>query len=207
MRYLGGKYRLAKWIVGHLHRLDVGRGFLDLFTGSGAIVANLRPDRVRVACDANRAMITTLQHVQAGWLPGPIDATEYARLRVVNDPKDPLTAVAGFGCSFGGDWFSGYVRDAGPRWFQPDKRNGGNVLQSMLVTPCDQQARASLAKMAPKLRGVHFHACDFRELQTPPPGVVVDEVGGEHVRPGHVAEEFGLRGEFLGIVRCRCRRA
>jgi DNA adenine methylase len=46
-----------------------------------------------------------------GWIPPEIlTEEEYKKIQSIKDDNDPLTAFAGFGCSFGGKWFGGYAR-------------------------------------------------------------------------------------------------
>ncbi len=82
-----------------------------------------------------------------GWEP-PQDITEadYNWLSALRDPRDPTTAMAGFGCSFGAQWFASYA-DKGPTAYRVLKK---------------QQAL---------IQGVRFRCCSYFDLE--PQGMVV----------------------------------
>src|SRR5207253_2396603 len=43
--------------------------------------------------------------------PCKLTGEQYQMLKLKRDPHGPLTALAGFGCSFGGKWWGGVARD------------------------------------------------------------------------------------------------
>ena len=107
---MGGKYRLSKKIATFLEsNRKEGQPYLEPFVGSGAVME--RMSGIRYGSDYNQSLITLFQNIQQGWVP-PVELSEseYQEIKKINDPNDPLTAFAGFGCSFGGKWFGGYAR-------------------------------------------------------------------------------------------------
>lgn len=113
MQYLGGKFRLAGRIAEEVGRLRRGRPYLEPFVGAANVVAKI-DGGTRMASDANQALVTMWQALQRGWEPPDVlSRTEWEKLRASQDPEDPMTAFAGFGCSFCGMWFAGYADRAG----------------------------------------------------------------------------------------------
>ena len=74
----------------------------------------------RVANDGCAPLICLHEAWRNGWRP-PAHVSEelHRELRVKQDPTDPLTAFAGFGCSYSGLWFGGYARG----WQYPGTRH------------------------------------------------------------------------------------
>jgi DNA adenine methylase len=110
MRYMGGKFAIAGQISGLLRQLRVGdQPYLEPFVGGCNIVPRI-VGGVRIASDANPYLITMYKALQTGWEP-PQSMTreEWYAIKARMDADDPLTAFAGFGCSFGGRWFEGYA--------------------------------------------------------------------------------------------------
>jgi len=100
----------------------------------------------RVASDANVALITMYKALQNGWIP-PHDMSEdeYERVKNTRDDNDPLTAFAGFGCSFAGKWFGG--------------------LASSEVRNYVSNAKNSVMYKAGRIVGVKFCSGDYRDYR------------------------------------------
>lgn len=120
MRYLGGKHLHGNKIMTVMlkHRPGTTR-FIDLFCGGLSMTA-YSPHTVRVANDVNPALITLYRKWQYGWRPsvGTVTKDEWVRIKEINDPDDPMTALVGFGCSWGGKWGSGFAKND-RRWAGP----------------------------------------------------------------------------------------
>jgi DNA adenine methylase len=109
MRYLGGKSRLAKPIAEILESLrPIGAPFFDPFCGGLNVTAAMTGERH--ANDIVRPLIVLYQEWIRGWRPPPIDEEGYQWIKAIRDPNDPITAFAGFGLAFGGQYFSGYAK-------------------------------------------------------------------------------------------------
>jgi len=113
MQYLGGKHRIAKELCGFINPLlSRFEYYIEPFVGGANIVSKIKHPK-RIAMDANAALITLYQALQNGWEPpDTLSEVEYAELKANQASQNPLTAFAGFGCSFGGKWFGGYARNA-----------------------------------------------------------------------------------------------
>ncbi len=82
--------------------------------------------------------------LQGGWVPpDSLSEAEYHAIKAIKDMDDPLTAFAGFGCSFGGKWFGGYQRSG-------DRNYALN-------------AKRSLLKQIDRCKSVIFRVADYRD--------------------------------------------
>lgn len=146
MQYLGGKSRIAKQVCAVLEPLRNGRAYREPFVGAGWVLQ--RMNGVRYASDACESLIRMYLALQAGWVPpDTLSEEEYQRLSKARDPTDPMTAFAGFGCSFGGKYFGGMAR-SGMRNYASNARNG-------------------LLKFAPRVQNVKFVCTDYILLSLP----------------------------------------
>jgi DNA adenine methylase len=107
-------------------------------------------DGKREASDINPYLIAMYQELQKGWIP-PDDVSEdmyrWAKQKDGGCP-DYLRGFIGIAGSWGGKWFAGYARNGGG-----SKRNyAGN-------------AKSSLLKILPKLRGVDFSSSSFVDIK------------------------------------------
>lgn len=112
MRYLGGKWRIARRIVTAIVA-DVGRRpvhALELCSGAGGLTRLLADacDRV-TAVEAHTGLVALLRNVQAGYVP-PVVVTREEHAASTN-PTDPLHAFRRFACSHGGAWDGYYLPD------------------------------------------------------------------------------------------------
>lgn len=113
MRYVGGKTKIAKWVVEHVSPLQNSHlTYLEPFVGSGAIFIRLAPRfDTSIAADVHPDLILMWQAVADGWNPPEqVTKDEYIALR--NAEPSALRGFVGFGASFGGKWFGGYVQDS-----------------------------------------------------------------------------------------------
>jgi DNA adenine methylase len=123
--YLGGKTRIAKYIVPVLESVRGGRDYIEPFCGSCSIVS--RMSGRRTAADAHADLILMWQAAQRGWVP-PTSVSEemFNSLRKAKSSK--LRGFVGFGCSFSGMWFGTYARD--PKSNRNYAMNASNVVVS-----------------------------------------------------------------------------
>lgn len=187
MQYNGGKEYMVKrhgfgaalipWLQQKPARI------FDLGHGSGAVLKVMRqacPAAYIVANDLHPAIATLLRSVAQGWQPpGVLSEEEFLRLKreaaasAADCPRcqglsgvhkcvaavDPLVGFAGFACSYGGMYFSGYAR---PRPATPNPVAG---------------QRKVLLRDAPLLASVNKWLCmDYRQvlaLYQPKPGDLV----------------------------------
>lgn len=112
MRYSGSKNRLASILVpqiqAYLHSESI---YYEPFVGSAAIASKIECKEKHLS-DICEPLINMFKALQNGWVPpGNLSEEEYKSIKSKMDFKDPLTAFAGFGCSFGGKWFGGFARN------------------------------------------------------------------------------------------------
>lgn len=139
MRYVGGKARIVSWVEEHL--VSVGDGcvaYLEPFVGGGAVFARMAPRfEIAIAADAHADLILMWKAIANGWVPpGRISKSEYVALRESAMPS-AMRGFAGFGSSFSGKWFGGYVDIS---W---DK------CKNRYTNPYAKAAQESLLKVAP----------------------------------------------------------
>lgn len=153
MQYLGGKSRLGKKIAAVLNPMLVnGAPYYEPFCGGCSVARWVRADW-RLLADAHPQLIAMWKAVQAGWVPpATVSEDEYAAAKR-GELSPELTAFIGFGCSFGGKWFGGYVRGS----------NGGNYAGF---------AHRSILRKAQALNGAHFENADYRAIVPRPRSVV-----------------------------------
>ena len=111
MMYFGGKQRISKQLSQYLNtQLKDNQPFVDLFCGSCNVVVKIDSNRLRIANDKHKYLISMWKELQQGWLPPQtITRQEYKQIKDNKDNLPYLTGFVGFGCSFAGKWFGGYA--------------------------------------------------------------------------------------------------
>jgi DNA adenine methylase len=112
MQYLGGKARIGKKIAAKIleivppeHRLE----YLEPFLGGANAFEHIAPHFEKTyAGDVHEDLILMWQAVAAGWVP-PEVVTEEQYQELKKASPSALRGLVGFGCSFGGVWFSSYA--------------------------------------------------------------------------------------------------
>jgi len=161
MRYVGGKTRIAGWIVENVLRVSGNKSkYLEPFVGSGAVFTRLSPFfSSATAGDAHPDLILMWQAIADGWEPPEhITREEYVKLR--KSAPSALRGFAGFGASFGGKFFGGYVDTA---WDEHWQR---------WTKPYLAAARTSVLKSRIPFNGATIACCDYRD-HTPDADTVV----------------------------------
>jgi len=113
VKYLGGKYRVAKDISEYINSIMVnGQSYWEPFVGAAWILSRVRAHE-RFASDINPYLISMWNALLEGWTPPTIVTEE--EYNAIKDDKDnyppELVAFVGFALSWGGKWFGGYARD------------------------------------------------------------------------------------------------
>lgn len=132
MRYLGGKYRLAKYLAEAVNRYrQPGQLVWDAFCGGLSMSVALSKKGPVWSTDACVPLISLYQAVQNGWDP-PTDVSleEYNAAKALPD-SDPMKAFCGFGCSFGGKWFGGLARVHASRPNTPPSKSTRAFLKAL----------------------------------------------------------------------------
>lgn len=109
MQYLGSKHKIGKALAAYLHTRSAGRYFVEPFCGALNVTRHLTGPRI--ASDASPYLFSLYSALRSGWVPPDVLTEDtYRALKQRKDPTDPLTAFAGYGCSFGAKFFGGYAR-------------------------------------------------------------------------------------------------
>jgi len=179
MYYFGGKTRIASQIVRFLNLYHGTRVFVEPFVGGASIVSRMTGERH--AYDLCEPLITLYQAIQQGWMPPEkVSKEDYLWLKGHQDPSDPMTAFAGFGCSFAGKYFRGYASDAAGRNFATI-------------------AQRSLLRKAPLLQDVRFAVADYATLNYENALIYCDPPYAS-TEPYKSVEEFD-HGKFWQVMR------
>lgn len=142
MQYLGGKSRIAKYLVPFLESERKGKVYLEPFMGAGHIIIQMAGKRVGSDCHPD--LMEMWCAVQLGWLPPEsVKEEEYKQLKRQQTPS-PLRGYVGFQGSWGGKWFGGYARN----------QSNHNYVKAGLT---------SLRYARSKLQDVTLLCCDYRE--------------------------------------------
>lgn len=152
MRYVGGKTRIAKWVAEHVSSLTNSHNtYLEPFVGSGATFVKLAPRfQSAIAADDHADLILMWKALAAGWDPPEhVSKDEYVALRAAE--PSALRGFVGFGASFSGKWFGGYVDTA---WDEHWKR---------YTKPYLRAARASVIESRDVFTRASILKADYRE--------------------------------------------
>ena len=130
MHYFGGKQRISKQLSQYLNsQLKAEQPFVDLFCGSCNIISKIDKDRLRIANDKHKYLISMWKELQNGWqMPDNISEEEYKYIRDHKDKNPALTGFVGFGLSYSGKWFGGYCRGGKDRNYCLNAKNSNNKI-------------------------------------------------------------------------------
>ena len=130
MRYFGGKQRISKSLSEYLNsQLKAEQPFVDLFCGSCNIISKIDKDRLRIANDKHKYLISMWKELQNGWqMPDNISEEEYKYIKDHKDENPALTGFVGFGLSYSGKWFGGYCRGGKDRNYCLNAKNSNNKI-------------------------------------------------------------------------------
>lgn len=130
MRYMGGKFRQSKAICQVLKPyVKEDTIYVEPFCGgmwSAARVARELHPRGMILNDINKPLMLLWEKcLKEGcdWLPSYPTVEEYAKYKEEQPENDPLTAYYGFGFSFGGAWYTSYIK--------PGTSHNGNQVRSI----------------------------------------------------------------------------
>lgn len=156
MNYQGGKFRIAKQIVGAIERERESnyKNFVSLFCGACSIETLIDIPN-KICNDKHPYLIAMWKALQEGWIPPEVITKEdYEYIRNHKDENPALTGFVGFGCSFGGKWFGGYAKN----------KRGDNYARA---------AQRGLLKQANSLSNITFTCLDYKEVIIPNNSIVL----------------------------------
>ena len=115
MKYVGGKHRIGGHIAAILARVPTHLvdGYLEPFVGSLGVFKHMAnvPYRTLIASDYHKSLILMWKGIRNDTFvpPRSVSQTLFNKLKH-NTTESPLKALVGFGASFGGDYFSGFIQ-------------------------------------------------------------------------------------------------
>jgi DNA adenine methylase len=154
MKYLGGKYMLGKDIstvlldISKEHNLD---GYMEPFCGALGVMKRMTPYFKKCyASDIHPDLILLWKDVKNNNFKPPKKCNEkdYNRIKKLPSPN-ALKAFIGFGCSFGGKYFSGYAQ-----------KYTGTKNENFL-----QAVTNSIYKLQPVIQNVEFKCISYTLLK------------------------------------------
>lgn len=160
MKYCGGKFKLRNEIAKELSKyLPESNTFIDMFCGSCNIsIAMLKkhPNLDVYANDISKPLITMFNALKAGWIPpDDLSKDQWIQLKADQDVDNPLTAFAGFGCSYAGKYFTCFALD------RTGKRNYST------------EAKSNLLKDLPELQKIQYSSTDYKQFPLPNTPVLI----------------------------------
>jgi len=163
MRYVGGKVRISKWIKDQLEPLVPKHlKYLEPFMGGGAVLSKMAPLFQKgciFAGDAHEDLILMWKALQRGWIPPErVSRQEYEELRTA--PPSALRGFVGFGSSFSGKWFGGYVDRA------------YDIHADYMMPPFSATARRAVLADVENFRDAELHCTSYSNWN-PHEGVLV----------------------------------
>lgn len=158
MMYFGGKQSISKYICNFLNeKLNFNQTFVDLFCGSCNIIVGIDSNRLRIANDKHKYLISMWRELQNGWIPPKtLSKEEYKFIKDNKDIKPYLAGFVGFGCSFAGKWFGGFAKS-------------GNRNYCL-------NAYNSTMKKFKNLQDVEFYNYDYKEVDIPEGALVYCDI-------------------------------
>lgn len=116
MKYLGGKAKIAKPLAAAIRANTAATHLWEPFCGGLNVTKALVDVGFRVyASDAAPALISLHAAWREGWRPPPRESltrADYHAAKTLSD-ADPLKGFFGYGLSYCGKWFAGYVNRFG----------------------------------------------------------------------------------------------
>ena len=152
MKYVGGKNKIGKYIAEVMKQMvppSMTSDYLEPFCGSLGVTVNMTDTYTNInASDTHPDLIALWKDVQKGTFipPTTLTETQWNNVKQLPSPS-AMKAFIGFGCSFGGKYFSGYAQKYA---------NGKN--EDYL-----KAATNSVAKIEPKIKNVRFTCCDYKK--------------------------------------------
>lgn len=185
MQYFGGKQRISKELTKFINsQLNEYQPFVDLFCGSCNVVTKINDNRLRIANDKHKYLISMWEALQKGWIPpDKISREEYKNIKENKDKCPYLTGFVGFGCSFAGKWFGGYAYNS----------KGDNY--------CMRSKKSCMNKII-KLKDVIFYNQDYHNVNIPKGSFVYCDIPYKGTTP-YCKNEVGIfnHEEFYQWVR------
>lgn len=112
MQYLGGKARLAPWILDIIlkDRTSLGQWYIEPFCGGCNTLYQVEGKRIGI--DNCPYLISMWKALQNGWIPPNIVKEDtYKHVQHNKERYKPeVVGFVGYGCSYGGKFFAGYAR-------------------------------------------------------------------------------------------------
>ena len=155
MQYMGSKRRVAKEILPIILKdRQLNQWYVEPFVGGGNLIENVSGHCI--GADNNKYIIALLKYVQNNDLNNIeyIDEEKYMHIKNNKDLYDDyIVGFAGFGLSFGADFFHGFARN---------KKSSDYF----------HQALNGLKKQQEKIKHINFIHSDYKDLSIPDNSII-----------------------------------
>lgn len=193
MQYMGGKFRQSKAICQVLKPyINENTVYVEPFCGgmwSAARVAKELHPSTMILNDVNKPLMLLWEKCLAegcDWLPKYPTFEEYNKYKQEQPEDDPLTAYYGFGFSFGGAYYTSYIK--------PGTSHNGDQVKSIEK------------KVKPLSRiNIDLHVGSYKDLVIPDNAVVYLDPPYEGRTKAHHFDSFNY-DEFWGYARKLSKR-
>jgi len=158
MRYQGGKFSIAKYIIPIIlkDRYE-GQTYVEPFCGGCNTLVHV--PNPRIASDVHSELIAMYIKLQGGWIPPKyVNEDEYRHIEKYGEPH--LKGYVGHAFSFGAKYFGTFARG-----LPHQKQNWKGNYES--ITYHGGHAWNGVMRMLYKLEGVKFYNLNYTELKIP----------------------------------------
>jgi DNA adenine methylase len=158
MVYLGSKRRIAKDILPIILKdRSEDQYYVEPFAGGMNSLCKV-PGK-RIANDINFYLIEMWKAFLSGWIPEIISKELYDNIRVNKSSHPPhIVGWAGFGCSYSGKWFGGFVGEM-------------SSTEGKIRYRQEETKRNILAQLE-YMQDVVFSSCNYSELNIPDNSII-----------------------------------
>jgi len=154
MRYLGGKKKIGKEIsevlknYGPVNKYPI---YIEPFCGCLSVTIHMVDEYKVYISDVQKDLILLWKEIKSGVFKEPKSVSKKTWEKYKNEEPSALRAFIGFGCSFGGKWFSTFANDYCSQNVDYSKRTIN-----------------SLKKMEPGIKKINKISChSYEKLDTP----------------------------------------
>lgn len=149
---MGGKTRIAKQLAAVIDEYrEPGQPVWDAFCGGLSMSVALSKKGPVYSTDACAPLIALYKAVQAGWDPPTEVSRETWQAAKSLPDSDPMKAFCGFGCSFGGKWFTSYAVQGRVSTYTRGPQVGTKIINNP-----HQATRKSLLRDVPRLGSIEL---------------------------------------------------
>lgn len=157
MKYMGSKNRFAKELLPIILKdRKPEQWYVEPFVGGANLIDKV--DGNRIGSDYNEDLINLLKGLSNGWLPKEsYEKEDYLNAKAGLNPCKIETGYISINCSYSGKYWGRFAGKSNTKQGVRDYTN---------------EAYKNVCKQAPKLKGVEFVNCDYKDLKIPTNSII-----------------------------------